>query len=49
MWVIIVDLLAFQVTNDENFLFLRIVLDTELNLKEELMILGYTIFYYIVF
>ena len=30
-----VDILAFEVTNDEHFLFLKITLDTELNLKED--------------
>lgn len=30
-----VDLIAFQVSNDEHFLFLKLVMDTELNLKED--------------
>ncbi|KAA3623259.1 MAG: hypothetical protein DWQ02_24790, partial [Bacteroidetes bacterium] len=30
-----VDLLSFQVTNDEEFLFIKIDLDTEINLKED--------------
>lgn len=30
-----VDLLSFQVTNDEEFLFIKLELDTEINLKED--------------
>lgn len=30
-----VDLLEFEVTNDEQFLFIKIIIDTELNLKED--------------
>jgi hypothetical protein len=41
-----VDLLEFQVTNDDQFLFLKIVLDTELNLKEDDPI-DHSIFLYI--